>query len=148
MLKESLIKIFTRDITKLKDEISAYDDESKLWIVSGEIKNSAGNLCLHLTGNLRHFIGGILGDSGFKRDRESEFNSKNIPKTELIKAVDETLSITVNTLKSLREEDLQKNFPVDVFKEEMTTGFFLIHLSCHLNYHLGQINYHRRLLDQ
>ena len=146
MPKESLIKIFTRDITKLKDEILSYNDESSLWKVSGEIKNSAGNLCLHVTGNLHHFIGTVLGGGDFKRNREAEFNSKNVPKTELLEGIEEVLNVTNKTLDSLTEEDFKKIYPVNVFKEEMTTEFFLIHLSCHLNYHLGQINYHRRIL--
>jgi hypothetical protein len=78
MFTESLIEIYTIDLTKLKTEIESYSNESKLWIISGEIKNSAGNLCLHINGNLKHFIGAILGKSGFIRDRESEFIQKNI----------------------------------------------------------------------
>lgn len=146
MANEALVKIFTRDISKLKKEIEAYEDETKLWTITEGIKNSAGNLCLHITGNLRHFIGAVLGGSGYKRDRESEFGSKNVPKADLIKAVEDTLEITIKTLNSLSEEEVKKNYPVIVFKEEMSTEFFLIHLAGHLNYHLGQINYHRRIL--
>lgn len=42
---------------------------------------------------------------------------------------------------------LQQEYPILVFESKTSTEFFLIHLSTHLAYHLGQINYHRRLLD-
>ena len=148
MFTESLIEIYTIDLTKLKTEIESYSDESKLWIISGEIKNSAGNLCLHINGNLKHFIGAILGKSGFIRDRESEFIQKNIPKSELLKSTDETLETVTRTISSLHEESISENYPVQFSGKIVTTEYLLIHLAAHLNYHLGQINYHRRLLDK
>ena len=148
MFTESLIEIYTIDLTKLKTEIESYSNESKLWIISGEIKNSAGNLCLHINGNLKHFIGAILGKSGFIRDRESEFIQKNIPKSELLKSTDETIEIVTRTISSLPEESISENYPVPFSGKTVTTEYLLIHLAAHLNYHLGQINYHRRLLDK
>jgi len=147
MVIPALIELFTRDLSKLKSEIEAYSDESKLWVTGGDIKNSGGNLCLHLTGNLKHFIGAVLGNSGYVREREKEFSIKDVPRSELIKEIEETLDVVTNTLQSLSEEDLKKTFPIDVLRENMPTTFFLIHLTTHLDYHLGQINYHRRLLD-
>lgn len=144
---DTLKKLFDRDLEKLKTEISSYKDEKKLWKISGEIKNSAGNLCLHLCGNLQHFIGAVLGNSGYIRNREAEFNTKNVPKTKLTEEIDQTTKIVHKTLSELKEDKLNEKFPINVFDYEMTTGFFLVHLVAHLNYHLGQINYHRRLLD-
>jgi uncharacterized damage-inducible protein DinB len=146
-MKNILIQIFERDLEKLKTEITSYKNESKMWKVSGEISNSAGNLCLHLCGNLQHFIGTTLGNLGYKRNRDAEFNRKNVPVDELIKEIDKTLEIVTETLKNFEEEKLIEIYPINVFGKEMTTGFFLAHLTTHLNYHLGQINYHRRLLD-
>lgn len=144
---EILIQLFQRDLEKLKTEISSYKNEKKMWEASGEIKNSAGNLCLHILGNLQHFIGAVLGSSGYERTRELEFNRKNVPIDEMIDEIDRTTNIVEKTLKSLNETKLGEIFPVNVFGYEMSTRFFLTHLSTHLNYHLGQINYHRRLLD-
>lgn len=147
MLTKTLIKIFTRDLNKLKIEIDAYKREENLWLLDKEIKNSAGNLCLHLVGNLNHFIGAILGDSGYIRQRNLEFSLKNVLKTELLQQIDDTMQLVENELVKLTAEDLEKQYPMDVFKEPMSTEFFLVHLSTHLSYHLGQINYHRRLID-
>lgn len=148
MLKESLKEIYFRDLNKLKTEIESYSDEEKLWIISGEIKNSAGNLCLHLNGNLQHFIGAVLGKSGYVRDRESEFTQKNISKSELLKSTDKTIEVITTTFSSLPEKSFSENYPVPFSGKTVTTEYLLIHLAAHLNYHLGQINYHRRLLDK
>jgi len=147
MLLETLIKLFKRDLNKLKGEIGLYKDETNLWLVHKDITNSAGNLCLHLVGNLNAFIGTELGHTGYIRQRNLEFSLKDIPRAELLKKVDDTIIMVENVLNKLTTKDLAKNFPINVFKEKMTTEFFLVHLSTHLTYHLGQINYHRRLLD-
>ncbi len=143
----TLTQLYLRDLEKLKTEISSFKDEKKIWEISGDIKNSAGNLYLHLCGNLQHFIGAVLGNSGYVRNRDSEFSRKNVPLTELVKEIDETNRVVKLTLESLTDAELIKIFPSNIFGEGTTTGMFLIHLATHLNYHLGQVNYHRRLLD-
>jgi uncharacterized damage-inducible protein DinB len=147
MLKESFIELFDRDLKKLKDEISLFQDEKNLWKISGTIKNTAGNLCLHLCGNLKTFIGANLGNSGYVRNREKEFSSTNIPKDELVKNIDETIEAVNSALTSLDEKELDIIYPQDFLKKNVSTAFFLVHLIGHLNYHLGQINYLRRLID-
>ena len=142
-----LVQLFQRDLDKLKTEITAYKDVNKMWEVNGEIKNSAGNLCLHICGNLQHFIGSVLGNSGYIRNRDAEFSRKNVPVKEMHNEIDETIVIIKKTLSELDEKILKEIYPINVFGKEITTGFFLAHLTTHLNYHLGQINYHRRLLD-
>jgi len=146
-MKKILLQLFQRDLEKLKTEITSYKDENKMWELSGDIKNSAGNLCLHICGNLQHFIGTTLGNSDYKRNRDAEFSRKNIPVDEIIKEIDKTIIIIKKTLNELDANKLDEVYPINVFGKEMTTGFFLAHLTTHLNYHLGQINYHRRLLD-
>jgi uncharacterized damage-inducible protein DinB len=145
---EILTQLFERDLEKLKTEITSYKTPSIMWGVTGDISNSAGNLCLHICGNLQHFIGSVLGISGYKRDRDSEFSRKNIPVDEIIKKIDHTIFTVKKTLNELDVNKLDEIYPINVFGKEMTTGFFLAHLTTHLNYHLGQINYHRRLLDK
>ena len=142
----SFTELFTRDLIKLKEEVNAYDDESKLWVTAKGINNSAGNLCLHLTGNLRHFLGATLGNTGYVRDRDAEFNQKDVPREELVKGIDEAIEVVKATLAALNEQDLAKPYPIDFFKKEGSMAFYLHHFSTHLNYHLGQINYHRRLV--
>ena len=147
MVIETLQKIFKRDLEKLKQEIDSYRDENNLWVVDKSIANSAGNLCLHLVGNLNTYIGAEIDKAGYARDRDREFSQKNIPKDELVKMIEDTITVVANGLNKLKEEDLEKEYPLLVFKEKTSTGYFLIHLTVHLGYHLGQVNYHRRLLD-
>jgi uncharacterized damage-inducible protein DinB len=144
MLK-SISTLLIRDLTKLKSEVEAYSDERDLWKIRGEISNSAGTLSLHLCGNLRHFIGAILGNSDYVRDRPAEFNDRDVSRTELLARIDLTIDEIQDALETISQERLFERYPEEVFGYQMTTEFFLIHLHGHLNYHLGQINYHRRL---
>ncbi len=144
---KSLKALFERDLGILKKELMAYENESELWIVEGAITNPAGNLVLHLCGNLKHFIGAVLGGSGYIRERDREFNDKNVSREAMATNIDETLEVVLKTLDSLDDADLDKIYEVRVFNDKpITTHIFLLHLSGHLTYHLGQINYHRRLL--
>ncbi|SHG32334.1 Protein of unknown function [Flavobacterium frigidimaris] len=146
MLIETLKSLFNRDLNKLKVEIELYQNESQIWAIDKSISNSAGNLCLHLIGNINTYIGAEIGKTGYVRDRPLEFSSKDIPKAELITKINNTILAVNNAFNSLTEKDLEAIYPQIVFEKEMTTGFFLVHLSTHLAYHLGQINYHRRLI--
>ncbi|MBW1656599.1 DinB family protein [Flavobacterium quisquiliarum] len=147
MLIHTLKILFNRDLDKLKFEIESYENENSIWIIDKNISNSAGNLCLHLMGNLNTYIGAEIGKTGYIRNRPLEFSLKDIPRSELIQKIEDTIIVVNNALDTLTEADLESIYPQIVFEKEMTTGFFLVHLSTHLAYHLGQINYHRRLLD-
>ncbi len=149
MVIKSLKSIYNRDLATLRIEIEAYNDESAIWKVDGGIANSAGNLCQHLIGNLKHFIGAEFGQSGYVRQRDLEFSTKGASREELIKGIEETRAVVDATLDKLTPADLEADYPKPVFADmqTMTTGYFLIHLATHLGYHLGQINYHRRIFD-
>ena len=144
---ESLKILFNRDLNQLKTEIESYQNESDIWTIQKGISNSAGNLCLHLVGNLNTYIGAQFGNTGYIRNRPLEFSLKNIPKVELVSKIEATIIIVDNALTNISEEDLKMEFPLLVFKDKTSTEFMLIHLTTHLAYHLGQINYHRRLLE-
>jgi hypothetical protein len=142
-----LIKIYERDLDRLKLEIELFNNESKLWSITGSVKNSAGNLSLHLVGNLKTYIGKNLGQIHYVRDRDAEFSLKNVPKQSLLEQIEETKTIVLSSLEKLNTEDFSSTYPENVFGYEMTNGFFLLHLAAHLSYHLGQINYIRRVLE-
>ena len=146
-MKDSLVQLFVRDLNRLQKEVQLYSDDEILWKVDQDVKNSGGNLAIHLIGNLRHFIGAILGNSGYIRQRDKEFNDKNIPRTLILEQIDEIKPMLEKIILNLSRKELQKMYPINIGKEGVTTEQFLMHLYGHLNYHLGQINYHRRLLD-
>ncbi|MFE3872450.1 DUF1572 family protein [Flavobacterium sp. ZS1P70] len=146
MLIETLKSLFTRDLNKLKSEIELYRNDSDIWKIQEGITNSAGNLCLHLIGNLNTYIGAEFGKTSYIRNRALEFSLKDIPKTELLSKIEETIVVVNHALNNISEEELKMEFPLLVFESKTSTEYMLIHLTTHLAYHLGQINYHRRLL--
>jgi uncharacterized damage-inducible protein DinB len=143
----ALALILERDLEKLVKELEAFQQEENLWKTTGHITNTAGNLCLHLAGNLHTYIGAVLGNNDYVRNREAEFSLKDVPREELIRQVQQTKAVVAHTLASLPDEQLQQPYPQQVLGYETTTGFFLVHLTSHLSYHLGQINYLRRILE-
>ena len=145
MLKDALLEIFERDLLRLKEEINLYPDEAALWTLRGEIANSAGTLCLHLVGNLNHFIGAALGRNGYVRTRDAEFAQRNVPRNELNAAIDRTVEVVRQTLERMQDRDFDRDFPLEKHGKVVKTDYMLLHLLTHFNYHLGQINYHRRL---
>jgi uncharacterized damage-inducible protein DinB len=147
-MKQTITDFLIRELNKLREEVSLYSDPQNLWVVEGNIHNSGGNLCLHILGNLNHFIGATLGNTGFVRLRDLEFTDKNIPREKLIHEIDDTIYMIKNVLSILPEERLLQTYPLEKHGQQVTTGHMIIHLLSHLNYHLGQVNYHRRLLDR
>jgi uncharacterized damage-inducible protein DinB len=146
-MTEELIYIFERDLDQLSQEMEAFRDEAAMWETTGAITNSAGNLCLHLAGNLNHYMGAKLGKTGYERDRPAEFNRKDVPRSELLRQVDQTKGMVATIIGRIEESRLDEQFPEELFGHPMTIGFFLLHLHGHLSYHLGQINYLRRALE-
>jgi len=147
MLTTVLKTVYIRDLNILRKEISLYTNENSIWKTDKSISNSAGNLCLHLVGNLNTYIGAVLGNSGYIRNRDLEFSLKNVPRNELLSKIDQTITVVENTLSQLQDTQLATEYPVLVWEEKTSVAYLLTHLATHLSYHLGQINYHRRLLD-
>ncbi|MBC7888643.1 MAG: DUF1572 family protein [Ferruginibacter sp.] len=143
---KAIEQLFTKDLLKLQQEIAAYSDEGMMWEIIKGTNNSAGNLCLHLIGNLNTYIGAILGHTGYIRNRDLEFSLKHVPKALMREDIDKVIIVIKATLEKLTEEQLQENYPQGAAELPMTTLQFLLHLLAHLSYHLGQINYHRRMI--
>jgi len=148
MLSETLISLFERDLSRVIDELHLYQSESNLWKTEGNISNSAGNLALHLIGNLKTYIGKEIGSFDYVRNRDLEFADKNVPREKIVADLSDTIAIIKDSLKSVSDEDLKKEYPLLVLSGKTSMEYFLIHLATHLNYHLGQINYHRRLIEK
>ena len=146
LLVSSLRVLLLRDLRSLDDQIAAYPDDESLWKVASGISNSAGNLALHLIGNLRHFFGATLGGSGYVRDRPAEFSTRGLSRAELRAQVQETINDIDATLEKVSPLTLASAYPLPIGEKSVRTAEFLVHLVSHLTYHLGQIDYHRRLL--
>jgi uncharacterized damage-inducible protein DinB len=147
MLLDTLIQLFERDLNRLINEIGLYKQEESIWKIDKGISNSAGNLTLHLIGNLNTYIGRELGKTDYVRNRDLEFSTKFVKREELLNGLMQTMEVVKLSLSNLTIEDLNQEYPILVFTEKTTTEYLLVHLTTHLAYHLGQINYHRRLLE-
>lgn len=146
--QENLAYLFDRDLDRLTTEIKQYQEDNKLQQTSGKITNSAANLTLHLIGNLNHYLGHQLGGTDYKRDRDAEFGRKDITKEELLNQLEDCKKVVADSLQKVNDDQLETTHdPGFQSGESMTIRQFLMHLYGHLNYHLGQINYHRRLLS-
>ena len=147
MLLDTLRQLFARDLNRLHQEIEQYEDEQRIWHVGKGIANSAGNLVLHLVGNLTTYISAELGGVPYTRDRAREFSHKGLPRTELVRQIEQTRAEVDRVLSRLPARALPAEYPLLVLETRTSTEYFLVHLATHLAYHLGQVNYHRRLLD-
>ena len=147
MPNDVLANFYERDIKKLIEEINLFKNEENLWKIQGSIKNSAGNLALHIAGGLNHFFGATLANTGYVRNRDQEFAKKDVPGSELKRQLEEVIPIVTNTLKGLSSEQMEANFPIFFDKPNTSTNYVIVSLLAHLNYHLGQVNYLRRILE-
>jgi len=138
--------LLVRELSTLRDELLAYADEREIWARPPGVPNSAGNLALHLTGNLRWFIGAQLGATGYVRDRDAEFSRRDVPRAELIAQIVAATDEVTRTLATLDDAALDATYPLEVGGIRLRTGRWLLHLEGHFAYHLGQVDFHRRMV--
>lgn len=146
MTPEYLGRILVRDLNAVRRELEAYPDEQSVWAAPPGVTNSGGTLALHIAGNLQHFIGAVLGGSGYKRDRAAEFSKRDVPRSGLIVELEAAIVAIGLGMSQVSEARLAEDFPEAIAGYRVVTGEWLIHLVSHLGYHLGQIDYHRRLV--
>lgn len=146
-MTKPLAAFYKRDLEKLIEEIRLFKTEEDLWKKTGSVPNTAGNLVLHLVGNLNHYIGATMAKTGYERHREQEFISTGVPKVDLIKQVENVIPMVTETIEALTPSHMSEEFPIPINNTLTSTQNMLLHLLLHLNYHLGQINYLRRVLE-
>ncbi|HWF08741.1 MAG TPA: hypothetical protein VG297_09770 [Bryobacteraceae bacterium] len=141
-----LAALYRRDLRRLVQEFEAFPSADALWGKLPGIANAAGNLFLHLEGNQREYIGRLLGGVAYQRQRDLEFGSAPIPAADLKRRIEPLVELIPRIVEGLSPEVLDGNYPEPVNGRAISTRQFLIHLNGHLNYHLGQIDYLRRVL--
>ena len=140
-----LASLFARDLARLVRQLDAIDDRH-LWQIGPGVTNSSGNLLLHLNGNLREYIGRQIGGVPYQRDRPREFAARDIPRAEVASALGGLVELIPAVLGQVAEGQWDQLYPENVLGQPLTNRQFVIHLFGHLSYHLGQIDYLRRIL--
>jgi hypothetical protein len=147
MLNSVLASFYERDIRRLIEEVNSFEDEKDLWRTQGSVRNSCGNLVLHVIGGLNHLIGATLAQTEYVRDRDQEFIRKGVERKDLVAQLEELIRMINGTVNALTPEQLEADYPIFFDKPNTSTNYVLVQLLIHLNYHLGQVNYLRRILD-
>lgn len=145
-LAGSILQMLRRDLGAFEDELERFPSDEAVWVLPEGIANSAGTLALHVSGNLLHYVGALLGGTGYVRDRAAEFSQRGLSREELRERLQEARAVVDQVLPGLSDESLRDPFPdPPEALPRATTVLVLLHLVTHLAYHLGQANYHRRL---
>ena len=147
MLNSVLASFYERDIRRLIEEVNLFRDEKDLWRVQGSVRNSCGNLVLHVVGGLNHLIGATLAQTGYVRDRDQEFIRKGAERVCLVAQLEALIPMINDTVNALTSEQMESDYPIFFDKPKVSTNYVLVQLLIHLNYHLGQVNYLRRCLE-
>ena len=136
--------LLLRELRALRASVDAYPDDAAVWATAPGITNTGGTIVLHVCGNLQHFIGAVLGHSEYLRDRDAEFNRRDVARSELVAEIDAAMRAVDRTLSRGDDGMLEREYPQEVSGRVVSTGVFLAHLVSHTAYHLGQLDYHRR----
>src|SRR2546427_9991659 len=147
-MKDWITNVIPRELKALRREIESSPSDDDLWEIPAGIATPGGNLAFHLAGNLHYFVGNVLGKNGYVRNRDAEFASRDVPRADLLREIDNAIAAVELGMSRVSEADLAKPFPERVGGVSSSTGAFLAHFATHLAYHLGQVDYHRRILTR
>lgn len=147
MLPSVLETLIVRELRAVRRELEAYPDDASVWREIPGVPNTGGTLALHVAGNLRHFIGAVLGKDGYVRDRDAEFARRGVPRSELLVGIDAAIEAVGRTLRALPDHALDAAYPEPIAKRTVSAALFGTHLAVHLAYHLGQMDTHRRAVS-
>jgi uncharacterized damage-inducible protein DinB len=146
MLLAAVAGILDRDLRALARAVGAYPDERDLWRLPPGVPNSGGTLALHLAGNLQHYFGALLAGTGYRRDRAAEFADRDVPRAEILRRIEAARAAVRAAAERVSDSALEADYPEAIAGHRIATGEYLIHLVSHFAYHLGQLDYHRRLV--
>ena len=145
-LSSELTRFFLRELACLRRELEAYPDEDLIWHVPSGAPNSSGTLALHLSGNIQHYIGAILGGNDYARDRDAEFTTRGLSRADLLDHVAAAERTVSAILPQIHDSSLTEPFSEPMRGVTLSKREAFLHVAMHLAYHIGQVDYHRRLV--
>lgn len=147
MLPDLVAGLMSRELRAMQRELQAYPSDAAVWQQHPALPNSGGSLALHAAGNLLHFVGTVLGGTSYVRDRDAEFARHDVPRDAILRELDEAIAVVERVLPTVPVAVLDDWYAQPVAGKRVRTGEFLMHLASHLAYHLGQMDYHRRMIS-
>jgi uncharacterized damage-inducible protein DinB len=118
--------------------------EEEIWWRPNAASNSAGNLVLHLCGNVRQWIISGLGGAPDKRQRDLEFSEQGpVPRRELVTRLRRTVRDAFRVLVKLSDDSLARKYSIQGY--HVTGMDAVFHVTEHFGYHTGQIIYITKL---
>ncbi|WP_431213056.1 DUF1572 family protein [Puia sp. P3] len=148
MLNQVLANLYEKDLRKLIEEVNLFQNEENLWKILGTVKNSSGNLTLHIVGGLNHFFGAIISRNGYVRNRDLEFSEKGVARKDLVARLEAAIPMVRAAIGAVPTEQMDAPYPIPFDDANNSNSYVIIRLLAHLDYHLGQVNYLRRILEQ
>lgn len=145
-MRDDIERLLVRELSGLAREIEMFPDDASVWKTPPGVANSAGNLALHVCGNLKHFVGAVLGRTGYVRTREREFAARDVPRTEILREIQETIGVVSSVLSRLPDRVLDAPYPEVHGGTQLSGRTFLLHVCTHAAFHLGQAGYLRRVV--
>lgn len=142
----TLSALVLRELRALRRELELYPSDEALWALPPGIANAGGTLAIHVLGNLRHYIGARLGGTGYVRDRAAEFRVRGVPRSAILAELARAEEDVRSVLAGFAPARLAQPYPDVVGGFALETGDFLAQVAVHLAYHVGQLDYHRRLV--
>ena len=146
-MNNTLANFYERDLRRLIAEVNLFKSEDDLWRTQASIKNSSGNLVLHIIGGLNYLVGAVLAKNGYVRNRDEEFIKKGVERKELVSQLEALILLIKDTLNAFAPGQMEEDYPILFDDAKRTNNYVLTQLLAHLNYHLGQVNYLRRMLE-
>ena len=146
MLRSLVQAILLRELATTRRTVEAYPDDASLWAQPAGLPNAGGTLVLHIAGNIQHYLGAVLGKSGYRRDRDAEFARRDVPRATMLAELDAAARAVERGIAALSDETLAAPDPEAISGRTYITGDYLVHLATHLAYHVGQLDYHRRVV--
>jgi hypothetical protein len=141
-----ITRFLLRELAALRRELEAYPEDGLVWSLPPGAPNSAGTLALHLSGHIQHYVGAVLGGTSYLRDRDAEFATRGLPRRDLLANMAEAERAVVAVLPGIANSSLNGVFPERLRGVKVTTREALLQVATHAAYHVGQVDYHRRLV--
>ena len=138
--------LLVRELEGFRREVALFPTDELLWRGAPGVTNPAGNLALHVAGNLQHFVGASIGGMRYVRNRDAEFSTRSGTRGHVDLELQAAIGAVTTTLAGLDDAALLQPMPGAPNAMVVRTGMFLLHLVAHTAFHLGQAGYLRRLL--